>query len=187
VERGARSAAWLFGTAAIVYLLDRVTKLLAERHLQGRPSIEVLPGVRLTFTTNPGGAFSIGGGAPLLFVAATVIVAGVIVVTAHRHTRPVTSVALGLVLGGAIGNLTDRVVRGPGIRGHVVDFVDIGPWPVFNVADSAIVVGALLLAWSGSRVRRSENDPKQPASDQQPASDPPRRSGDPSRAEAGDG
>ena len=158
MDRGARSAARLFGTAAIVYLLDRVTKLLAERHLQGRPPIEVLPGVRLTFTTNPGGAFSIGGGAPLIFVAATVIVAGVIVVTAHRHTRPVTSVALGLVLGGAIGNLTDRVVRGPGIRGHVIDFVDIGPWPVFNVADSAIVVGAILLAVTTGRRERTVGD-----------------------------
>jgi signal peptidase II len=180
VERGARSAAWLFATAAIVYLLDRVTKLLAEEHLAGRPSIEVLPGVRLTFTTNPGGAFSIGGGAPLLFVAATVIVAVVIVVTAHRHTRPSTAVALGLVLGGALGNLTDRVLRGPGIRGHVVDFVDIGPWPVFNVADSAIVIGAVLLAWSGSRARRQEPDPGC-------AADAPHAAGGPQQPEAGDG
>ncbi len=56
-----------------------------------------------------------------------------------------------MVLGGAIGNLTDRALRGPGFRGRVVDFVDIGSWPVFNVADSAIVVGAILLAWTGLR------------------------------------
>ena len=151
MTRGARSAIQLFGSAGVVYLLDRLTKLWAERALEGRPPLDLLPGVRLTFTTNPGGAFSIGAGAPLLFVAATVIVSGIIVVTAHRHTSALTAVALGVILGGAVGNLTDRALRGPGFRGHVVDFVDIGPWPVFNVADSAIVVGAILLAWSGLR------------------------------------
>jgi signal peptidase II len=151
VTRGARSATWLFASAGVVYLLDRLTKLWAEQALEGRPPIDLLPGVRLTFTTNPGGAFSIGAGSPLLFVAATVIVSGVIVATAHRHTHALTSVALGIVLGGAIGNLTDRVLRGPGLRGRVVDFVDVGSWPVFNVADSAIVIGAILLAWTGIR------------------------------------
>jgi signal peptidase II len=154
VTRGVRSAAWLFGTAGIVLLLDRLTKLWAEHALEGRPPVELLPGVRLAFTTNPGGAFSIGGSAPLVFVTATVVVSLVIVATAARHERVLTSVALGLVLGGALGNLTDRLLRGPGLRGHVVDFIDVGPWPVFNLADSAIVVGAILLAWTGMRARR---------------------------------
>jgi signal peptidase II len=158
VTRGARSATLVFGSAGAVYLLDRVTKVLAEQRLEGRPPIELLPGVHLTFTTNSGGAFSIGGGAPLLFVMATVIVSGIIVATAHRHSHPMTAVALGLVLGGALGNLTDRVLRGPAFHGRVVDFVDIGPWPVFNVADSAIVVGAVLLAWSGLRSRHPSPD-----------------------------
>jgi signal peptidase II len=158
VTRGVRSAAWLFGSAATVYLIDRLTKLWAERALEGRPPIELLPGVRLSFTTNPGGAFSLGGGAPLLFVTATVIVSALIVATAARHERVHTSVSLGLVLGGALGNLTDRILRGPGFRGHVVDFIDVGPWPVFNVADSAIVVGAILLAWTGLRARREPAD-----------------------------
>ena len=153
MTRGARSAAWLFGTAGVAYLVDRVTKLWAEGALEGRPPITVAPGVRLAFTTNAGGAFSIGGDTPLLFVTATVIVSALIIVTAFRHVHVVTSVGLGLVLGGAMGNLTDRALRGPGFRGHVVDFIDIGPWPVFNVADSAIVVGALLLAWTGLRGR----------------------------------
>jgi signal peptidase II len=158
VTRGARSAAWLFGSALAVYLLDRLTKLWAERALEGRPPIQLLPGVRLTFTTNPGGAFSIGGDAPLLFVTATVVVSAVIVATAFRHVHVLTSVALGLVLGGAIGNLTDRVLRGPGLHGHVVDFIDVGPWPVFNAADSAIVIGAILLAWTGLRSRHAPVD-----------------------------
>jgi signal peptidase II len=154
VTRGVRSATWLFGTAAAIYLLDRLTKLWAEQALEGRPPIELLPGVRLAFTTNSGGAFSIGGGAPLVFVTATVIVSALIVATAARHERLLTSVALGLILGGALGNLTDRFLRGPGFRGRVVDFVEIGPWPVFNAADSAIVIGAILLAWGGMRARR---------------------------------
>ena len=151
MTRGARSATWLFASAAAVYLLDRLTKLWAEEVLEGRAPIEILPGLRLTFATNPGGAFSIGGEAPLLFVIATVIVSASIVVTAFRHIRLLTSIALGCVLGGAMGNLTDRALRAPGFRGHVVDFIDIGSWPVFNVADSAIVVGAILLAWTGLR------------------------------------
>jgi signal peptidase II len=63
-------------------------------------------------------------------------------------------VALGLVLGGALGNLTDRIVRGPGVSGRVVDFIDFHVWPVFNVADSAIVIGAVLLAMGGIRRER---------------------------------
>ncbi len=149
----AAGAAWLFATAAAVYLLDRVTKLMAVRALEGRPPIRVLPGVRLAFTTNPGGAFSIGGGTPWVFVGATIVVSAVIVVTAFRHTSVLTAAALGCVLGGALGNLTDRILRGPGLRGHVIDFIDVGSWPVFNMADSAIVVGAILLAWTGSRSR----------------------------------
>jgi signal peptidase II len=154
VRRGAVGAVWLFTTAAAVYLLDRVTKLIAVRALQGRPPILVLPGVRLAFTTNPGGAFSIGGGSPWVFVGATIVVSAAIVATAFRHTSPLTAAALGCVLGGALGNLTDRILRGPDLRGHVIDFIDVGPWPVFNLADSAIVVGAILLAWTGLRSRR---------------------------------
>ena len=71
-----------------------------------------------------------------------------IVATAFRHTSLSTSIALGLILGGALGNLTDRIVRGPRFSGHVVDFVDFQVWPVFNVADAAIVVGAVVLALS---------------------------------------
>jgi signal peptidase II len=153
VGHGGRGAVWLFGAAAVAYSLDRVSKGWAENSLQGRPPIRVLPGVQLVFTTNSGGAFSLGRSTPWLFVGATVVVSAVIVVTAFRHTSVLTAAALGLVLGGALGNLTDRIVRGPGFAGHVIDFIDVGPWPVFNLADSAIVVGAVLLAWSGLRGR----------------------------------
>ena len=150
-----RGAAILFGTAAIVLVLDRATKLWAERSLADAP-IEVVRGVLdLRFTTNSGGAFSLGESAPWLFAGATIAVSTVIVTTAFRHRDPLMAVALGLVLGGALGNLADRALRGPGLRGRVIDFVDLHVWPVFNVADTAIVVGALLLAWCSFRAGRA--------------------------------
>lgn len=149
--RASRGAVILFGTAAGVFVLDRVTKLWAERALADHP-IDVITGVlTLRFTTNSGGAFSLGQSAPWFFAAATVAVSALIVITAFRARSVLASVALGLVLGGALGNLVDRVIRGPGLRGHVVDFIDLHVWPVFNVADSAIVIGAVLLAWSSFR------------------------------------
>lgn len=146
-----RGAALLFTTAAAVYVADRLSKLWAERQLADAP-MEVIRGVlTLRFTTNSGGAFSLGQSAPWLFATATLVVVGLIVATAFRHRSALGALALGLILGGALGNLTDRAVRGPGLRGRVVDFVDVHVWPVFNVADSTIVVGALLLAWVSLR------------------------------------
>jgi signal peptidase II len=151
-----RGAAILFGTAAIAYLLDRVTKVWAERTLADAP-IEVIRGaLTLRYTTNSGGAFSLGQSAPWLFAGATIAVSLVIVATAFRHRDPVVAAALGLILGGALGNLTDRALRGPGLSGRVVDFVDPHIWPIFNVADASIVVGALLLAWSSYRSGRDD-------------------------------
>lgn len=149
-----RGATILFGAAAIVYVLDRVTKLWAERTLADGP-IEVIRGaITLRFTTNSGGAFSLGQSAPWLFAAATITVSLVIVATAFRHRDPVVAVALGLILGGALGNLTDRALRGPGLSGQVIDFVDPHIWPIFNVADASIVIGALLLGWASYRSGR---------------------------------
>jgi signal peptidase II len=154
--RGRRGALILFGTAAGVLILDRGTKVWAERALADHP-IEVIRGVvTLRFTSNSGGAFSLGQSAPWFFAAATIVVSALIVVTAFRARGVLASVALGLILGGALGNLADRAIRGPGLRGHVVDFIDLHVWPVFNLADSAVVIGALLLAWSSFRDDRAE-------------------------------
>lgn len=154
-----RGAIWLFSVAASVYLADRLTKIWAEDRLPGGP-IEVIAGVlTFRFATNPGGAFSLGQSAPEFFAAITVVVAALIVVTAFRHTSVVTALALGLVLGGALGNLTDRVTRGERFSGHVVDFIDLQIWPVFNLADAAIVVGAAMLAlgsFLGDRPRTTD-------------------------------
>ncbi len=149
MTRPARLALVLYGVAAVVYLLDRATKLWVEQTLANRPPIRLIPGVlHLTYTTNSGGAFGLGQSAPWLFVAATIAVVAVVVVVSTRLSRPLVAVALGLVLAGALGNLTDRAVRGPGLTGRVVDFIDVRVWPVFNLADSAIVIGAIALALS---------------------------------------
>jgi signal peptidase II len=145
--------AWLFGTAILAYALDRGTKLWAESALAGRPPIVVVPGVLdLSYTTNSGGAFGLGQSAWWLFTAATIGVSIAIAVAAFRVRRIVTTIGLGLVLGGALGNLTDRIANAASpLHGRVVDFIDFHVWPVFNLADSAIVVGALLLAVVAAR------------------------------------
>lgn len=154
-----RAAVSLFAAAALVWIIDRLTKGWAQGSLPDHP-MDVIKGV-LTFryATNPGGAFSLGGRAPLLFAGATLIICGAIVVTSLRHTRILPAVAVGLVLGGGMGNLTDRLLRGPHLTGRVVDFVDFHIWPIFNVADAAIVVGAVLLgltAWRRDRPASQE-------------------------------
>lgn len=142
----------LYAIAAGVYVLDRVTKLLAESSLQDRPPIDLIPGVlQLRFTTNPGGVFGLFGSVPWLFVGISVVVIGAVVLISTRLTTTTSAVGLGLVLGGAAGNLTDRLVRGPGLAGEVVDFIDLQVWPVFNLADSAIVLGVVVLVLHGIR------------------------------------
>jgi signal peptidase II len=156
-----RAAAVLLGTAGLVLILDRVTKTWAGSTLPGHP-VDLIRGVlTLRYETNSGGAFSLGQNAPWLFASASLAVSLVIVVTAFRHTRTVTAVALGLILGGALGNLIDRVVRGDGlVGGRVIDFIDLHWWPVFNLADGAIVVGALMLGFASWQGRKPADDPE---------------------------
>lgn len=140
-----RGGLTLWITAAIVLVCDRLTKLWAERTLPEHPR-EVIDGIlRFRYTTNSGGAFSLGDRAPLVFAIAAIVVCAAIVATSFRARSTGHAVALGLVLGGAAGNLIDRIVRGSGLSGRVVDFIDLHVWPVFNIADASIVVGALLL------------------------------------------
>jgi signal peptidase II len=111
--------------------------------------VDLFGSVRLALTHNKAGAFGLGGAfVPFLAVAALVLVV-VMVVTGSTTEKVPVAVALGLVLGGAFGNVADRVFRSPGLmRGAVVDFVDVGFWPVFNLADSAITCGCLLLLFA---------------------------------------
>lgn len=151
MDRARRRGGLLLWTiAATVLVVDRLSKRWAE-HALTQPR-DLIDGVlTLRFTTNSGGAFSLGDRAPLLFAIAAILVCGAIVATSFR-ARPTThAVALGLILGGATGNLLDRVLRGSGLSGRVVDFIDLHVWPVFNVADASIVLGAILLAFAALR------------------------------------
>ena len=155
--RARRPTAVLYATAVAVFTVDRLSKIWAESALAGESPIQLIPGVlHLRYATNTGGAFGVWDSAPLVFAGATIAVACLIVWASLRIERSPTAIALGLVLGGSLGNLTDRIVRGPGLSGSVVDFIDPRIWPVFNLGDSAIVVGAILLALVGFRKEKVE-------------------------------
>lgn len=125
-------------TAAVVVALDQLTKAWALSALAHR-SIHVIGPLSLTLRRNTGSAFSLfTGSSPVLAVVAGVLGAGIVIVATRVRSR-ILGVALGLVLGGALGNLADRIFRSA--SGGVVDFIDFRFWPTFNVADSAIVVG----------------------------------------------
>jgi signal peptidase II len=152
VKRRARLATLVYGVAAAAYLVDRISKWLVVSRLAGRPPVEVIHGVlQLNYTQNSGGAFGLGGSASWLFAGATIAVSIAIVLLSARVNRFAVAVGMGLVLGGGLGNLTDRIIRGGRFSGRVVDFIDLRIWPVFNVADGCIVVGALLIVFASTR------------------------------------
>nr|WP_221195156.1 signal peptidase II [Hoyosella altamirensis] len=142
----------LFSVAVVVLALDLVTKSVAVALLEGREPVRLLGGaVYLVLYRNPGAAFSMATGMTwlLTIVAITVVV---VIIRLSRNLRSLPwALGLGFVLGGALGNLVDRMFRAPGpMQGHVVDFVSLlapdgSVWPVFNVADPAIVGGAIFL------------------------------------------
>jgi signal peptidase II len=139
--------------AAVVALIvgaDQATKALAVAHWSVRPREILGPHVVLFVTRNSGSAFSrFQSFTPVLALGALAI-AIVLARAARRTTDSATLCALVLLLGGALGNLTDRFVRSPGfLRGHVVDFVQVGWWPVFNLADSCVTIGAIVLVARG--------------------------------------
>ncbi|HEY0871152.1 MAG TPA: signal peptidase II [Acidothermaceae bacterium] len=159
----------LFAVAVFVVAADVISKIIVVAKLSGRPPVRLLDGLlTLDYTRNAGAAFSIGTGATYLFGIVAIAVIAVILRTARRLFSRPWAVVLGLLLGGATGNLIDRLVRSPGVlRGHVVDWIQLPHFAVFNLADSAITIGgvlAVLLALMGRQldgtVARSEQAPK---------------------------
>jgi signal peptidase II len=136
----------LLAVAVTALALDVGTKVAVVRWLEGGDPVELLGGrLLLRVTRNPGAAFSFAEGATVLFTAVAVAVIVVILRVSRRLHSTGWALSLGLLLGGAAGNLVDRLLRAPGpARGAVVDFIDFRFWPSFNVADSAIVTGGLL-------------------------------------------
>jgi signal peptidase II len=133
--------------AAAVVVVDQATKWWVQQTMPGRPPIEVLgEWLQITYTRNPGAAFSLGGSFTIVLSVLAVTVAVVIIKMASRLGSIAWAVALGGILGGAVGNLMDRLLREPGpFRGHVIDWIAVPNYPVFNVADSAIFCSAVLM------------------------------------------
>jgi signal peptidase II len=147
----------LLGVIALVVVgLDQASKVWAVENLTGRAPAPVVDGwLQLHLIRNSGAAFSLATGATWIFTVVATVVTVVILRTARRLQSRWWAVALGLLLGGALGNLVDRLVRAPGFaRGHVVDFIEFQrfpfmDFPIFNLADSSVVTGAILIALLG--------------------------------------
>lgn len=172
-EQQPRRRVGLVALIALVVLgLDLATKILAVALLEGQPPVRVLGGaVYLQLLRNPGAAFSMATGMTWVLAVIAIIVIGAICWIAPKLRSTGWAIGLALVLAGALGNLIDRIFRAPGVlQGHVIDFISVfAPngevWPVFNVADSAIVCGGILIVvltlfgreYDGTVVRRRQS------------------------------
>ncbi len=139
-----------------VLSLDQLSKFLSTKYLSPDQSMPVIGGVfHLTLIHNRGAAFGVLKGQVYLFILMAVICVALISLYLNRQRRKRPSlynISLGFILAGALGNLIDRLCFG-----YVIDFLDFRIWPVFNVADSAITVGAILLGWSILKQNASDN------------------------------
>ena len=136
----------LYLVAALTWGLDLATKIWAVNNLSARNPVEILGTFfQLTLVRNSGAAFSFATGATIVFTCIAVAAVIAILYYSSKITSLGWATALGLLLGGVLGNLTDRLFRSPGfLKGEVIDWLELTHWPVFNLADSAIVVAAFL-------------------------------------------
>ena len=153
VGRPRRRVATLVFVAAFVLALDIASKVTVVATLANRAPIRLLGGfLTLRVDRNPGAAFSLGTSMTVVFSAIAITVIVVILRTSRRIRSLPWAITLGLLLGGATGNLADRIFRYPGVfRGYVVDWIQVPHWPVFNLADSAIVCGGILAVLLSAR------------------------------------
>ena len=154
----------LICVAVLVLALDIVSKTIVVATLSDRTPIRLLGGfLTLREDRNPGAAFSIGTSMTIVFSAIALGVIIFIVRSARRIYSLPWAIALGLLLGGAMGNLTDRIFRSPApFRGWVVDWIQVPHWPVFNLADSAIVCGGVLMVLLATRGHRLDGTTETP-------------------------
>ena len=139
--------------AAIIVCADTLSKILAVHFLIPGHMIPILgPHIGWLLVRNSGAAFSFATGHTFILTLISCSVVAVIAWISAQLFSRTWAIGLGMILGGALGNLIDRFLRSPGhMHGHVVDFIAIGWWPVFNLADSAVVLGTTLLAILGLR------------------------------------
>lgn len=144
----------------MVVAADQVTKVVAVAALQDGP-VDIVPDFfRLALIRNPGAAFGLLKGAGSVLALLALVAAAAILLAIRRIERRPDALALGLVLGGAVGNLVDRFVRDDGLlSGRVVDFIDFSFFPAFNLADTAITLGALLALWEALSARSEPRSP----------------------------
>lgn len=142
-----RGLGLLLGVALVAYLADLITKIAVVATMaEGVATHSIGDFVTIRLIRNPGAAFGLGVGVTILFTAITTVVVIAILRTARRLGSLPWAITLGLLLGGALGNLTDRVARSPGpLRGHVIDFIEIPNWPIFNLADMCICGAGLMM------------------------------------------
>jgi signal peptidase II len=139
--------------ALLVWGLDQATKWLAVEHLTGEGRVPFI-GDLLSFhlTRNPGAAFSVGTDHTGIFTLLAICACGVVIYLSPRLGSVTWAVGFGFLLAGVAGNLTDRIFRAPGLfRGHVVDFLELPHWPIFNVADVALDVAVAVILFQGIR------------------------------------
>jgi signal peptidase II len=162
--------------AGFVLAADVISKAIVVARMAGHPPIRLLGGaLTITLTRNGGAAFSIGTSMTIVFTAIAVGVIVYILRTARNLRSIGWAITLGLLLGGATGNLLDRIFRAPGpFQGHVVDWIQLPDWPVFNLADSSIVCAGVLVVLLALRgIRLDGTRPIPEANSSQPAiSDP---------------
>lgn len=149
-----RKCLWIVGIATVIaYVTDLITKIWAVEELSNREPVQVVGTLfQLELIRNPGAAFGLGVGVTIVFTIISFGVVGAILYNARRLGSVGWALVFGLVLGGAMGNLTDRLFRDPGIgRGHVVDMFHLKNWPVFNVADSAFCIAGVIVVLLATR------------------------------------
>jgi signal peptidase II len=168
VRRPTRALGLFAAVAVTTYGVDLITKVLAVAELEDRAPVRVVGDLlQLTLVRNPGAAFSTGTSYTLVlsFIALAAVV--VVLYVARTLTDRLWAIGLGCLLGGVLGNLTDRLFRAPGpLRGHVIDWIQLPNWPVFNVADMCIDVAAVIIVVqalrgvspNGTRERRAGSD-----------------------------
>jgi signal peptidase II len=145
---------WLL--IALIVAADQATKHWALNRLSNGRTIDLVGSLRFNLAFNKGMAFSQATGAGPIIGALAFVVIIVIVLWLRRNAQGLAGVAAGLIVGGATGNLIDRLLRGNAwLRGAVVDFIDLQWWPIFNIADAAISTGAVLMIVASVRASKS--------------------------------